>query len=122
MDVVVITFDGQIEDFPVLVQTVDQLIDDGVRRLVIDLHTLPFINSHALGYLVKAYKGLREQDGEFALCRVQPAILNILEMTNLDALFPTFQTIEEAVDHLGAAARAAGHDQVPIRHHAWRGD
>ena len=53
---------------------------------------------------------------------MQPAILNILAMTNLDSLLPTFQTIEEAVDHLGAAARAAGHERPPIRHHAWRGD
>ena len=53
MDVVVITFDGEIADFPVLVQSVDNLIADGTQHMVIDLHTLPFINSAALGYLVE---------------------------------------------------------------------
>ena len=52
MDVVVISFDGGIEDFPLLIQSVDGLIADGTRHLAIDLHTLPFINSAALGYLL----------------------------------------------------------------------
>ena len=54
--------------------------------------------------------------------RVQPAIQNILEMTGLDAVFPAFQSIEEAVDHLGGDPTegdpAAG--KKPVRHSNWR--
>ena len=35
--VVVIEFDGEIEDFPILIQTVDNLIASGTRHLVLDL-------------------------------------------------------------------------------------
>ena len=101
MDVVVITFDGEISDFPVLIQSVDNLIADGTRHLVIDLHSLPFINSAALGYLVNARTNLERQQGELALARVQPAIQNILAMTGLDTVFPAFQTVDEAVQYLG---------------------
>ncbi len=101
MDVVVITFDGRIEDFPVLIQTVDGLIADGTRRLAIDLNALAFINSAALGYLIKAHKAMEDQGGEMALCRLQPAIHKILEMTQLDQVFPAFETVDEAIVYLG---------------------
>ncbi|MDJ0974578.1 MAG: STAS domain-containing protein [Planctomycetota bacterium] len=107
-DVVVITFDGGIEDFPALIQSVDNQIADGTRRMAVDLHALPFINSAALGYLIKAYKSMEEQGGELALCRLQPAITQILEMTNLDSVFPAFQTVDEAVSYLGGDPTAEG--------------
>lgn len=122
MDVVVITFDGRIEDFPMLVQTVDNLISDGTRHLAVDLNALPFINSAALGYLIKAQKNMERQGGEFALCRLQPAIQQILEMTNLDAIFPAFQTVEEAVTYLGGdVSQPQGDDgKRAVRKHSWR--
>ncbi len=122
MDVLVITFDGEISDFPVLIQSVDNLIADGTRHLAIDLHTLPFINSAALGYLVKARANLEKLEGEMALARVQPAIKNILEMTGLDVVFPSFDTIEEAVGYLGgdASSSSPAEGKRAVRHSTWR--
>jgi len=122
MDVVVITFDGRIEDFPMLVQTVDNLIADGTRHLAIDLHALPFINSAALGYLIKAQKNMERQGGEMALCRLQPAIQQILEMTQLDVVFPAFESVDEAVTYLGGdVTQPAGDDgKRAVRKHSWR--
>ena len=82
-------------------KTTMNLVANGTRRLVIDLNTLPFINSAALGYLLTARKALEDQGGELVLARVQPAIVNILEMTELDGIFPAFESVEEAVDYLG---------------------
>jgi anti-sigma B factor antagonist len=101
MEIVVVEFEGGIGDFPQLVQTVDNLIADGARRIVLDLNSLPFINSAALGYLIRAMKGIGAQGGELTLARVQAAIQKILEITNLDQFFPSFQTVEEAVSYLG---------------------
>jgi anti-anti-sigma factor len=101
MEVTVLTFDGQIEDFPALIQATDTLISDGVRQLAIDLHALPFINSAALGYFVDVHKRLAKQDGLLALSRLQPAISNILAMTQLDQFLPHFESVEEAVNYLG---------------------
>lgn len=121
MDVVVITFDGRIEDFPVLIQSVDSLIADGTRHLAVDLHVLPFINSAALGYLIKAQRSIEHQGGEMALARLQPAIQQILEMTNLDVVFPSFETVEEAVSYLGGdASEPAAEGSRSVREHDWR--
>lgn len=122
MHVVVITFDGGIEDFPVLIQSVDTLIEDGTRHLAIDLHTLPFINSAALGYLIKAQKSMERQGGELALARLQPALQQILEMTNLDVVIPAFETVDEAVSYLGGDLNEPDGSEAakPVRTHNWR--
>ena len=121
MDVVVISFDGQIDDFPMLIQSVDNLIADGTHHLVIDLHTLPFINSAALGYLIKAHRGIEREGGELVLARVQPAIQNILQMTDLDKMFPSFDDVEEAVAYLGGDVTAPpAEGKRKVRRHEWR--
>ncbi len=106
MDIVVIEFNGTIDDFPSLIQTLDLRVADGDRRLVVDLHTLPFINSAALGYLLKARRSMEDEGGELVLARVQPAIARILEMTHLDEILPAFQSVEEAIVYLGGDPNA----------------
>ena len=118
MEIVVITFDGNIEDFPVLIQTVDNLITDGSQQIAIDLHGLPFINSAALGYLVRARQNMEDKGGELVLCRLQPAITRIMEMTQLDQVFPSFLSVEEAVSYLGGDPDAP--DGAAVRRQPWR--
>jgi anti-sigma B factor antagonist len=101
MDVIVIEFDGGIDGFPLLIQTVDNLVADGCRHLVIDLAPLPFINSAALGYLIKVAKTLEACGGALALARVQPAIENVIHLTNLTWMFPNHATVDDAVRALG---------------------
>ena len=101
MDIVVVEFEGGIDQFPRLIQTVDGLLADGERKLVIDLATLPFINSAALGYLVKTQQTLNDLKGRLALVRVQQAIRNILTVTHLMPLFSLFDSVDAAVKSLG---------------------
>lgn len=115
MAITVIDFDGQIEDFPVLVQSVDNLVASGTRRLVLDLGTLEFINSAALGYLINVHKTLARHDGEVVLCRLRPVIQRLLEMTQLDTMLPAFDTAEEAVDYLRRDAA-----QEEVERPGWR--
>lgn len=103
MSTVVINFDGEIEDFPLLVQSIDNLVAGGTNRIVLDLDTLPFINSAALGYLIKVQKTLRKLDGEVVLSRLRPGLENVLAMTQLDAVFPSFESTDDAVRHFGEA-------------------
>jgi anti-sigma B factor antagonist len=120
-DVIVIGFDGGIQDFPVLVQTLDGLVADGHRRIALDLGSLPFINSAALGYLVKAAKHLHDRDGRMALFRVQPAVRTILAMTQLDEVFSVFGTEAEAVTNLGGdATHPVAEGRPGVRYETWR--
>ncbi len=111
MSIVVITFDGEIEDFPVLVQTIDNLVASGTQRLVLDLESLPFINSAALGYLIKVQKVMAGHGGEIVLARLRPALKNILEMTQLDRVLPAFESPAAAIEYHGGSE---------VRRQEWR--
>jgi len=108
MDIVVVELKGGIADFPLLIQTVDGLINDGERRIVLDLGSLPFMNSSALGYLIKTRSVLLERGGQLALARLQQAIRNILVVTNLESLFALYDTADLAVKALEHHAHSQG--------------
>ncbi len=113
MDIVVVELKGGISDFPLLIQTVDGLLADGERRVVLDLGSLPFMNSSALGYLIKTRSVLLERGGQLGLARLQQAIRNILVVTNLESLFALYDSAEAAVTGLTQQAAAQGHAVPP---------
>jgi anti-sigma B factor antagonist len=75
------------------------LIDQGHRRLVIDLADVGFIDSSGLGALVSALKTLKrsEDGGDVRLARVQPPVVSLLEIIRLNRVFATYPTVEHAV-------------------------
>ena len=109
MDIVVVELKGGISDFPLLIQTVDGLLADGERRIVLDLGALPFMNSSALGYLIKTRSILLERGGQLGLARLQQAIRNILVVTNLESLFALYDSADAALAGLTQQAAAQGH-------------
>ncbi|MFM8980041.1 MAG: STAS domain-containing protein [Planctomycetia bacterium] len=113
MDIAVVELKGGIADFPLLIQAVDGLMADGHTRIVIDLGTLPFMNSSALGYLIKTRATLVNRGGQLGLARLQQAIRNILAVTNLESLFACYDSVDSAVMDLARKAQDAG---TPVPH------
>jgi anti-sigma B factor antagonist len=76
------------------------LIEQGHRRLVVDLAEVSFIDSSGLGALVSALKTLKRSDhgGDVRLARVQPPVVSLLEIIRLNRVFATYPTVEQAVD------------------------
>src|SRR5688500_9014151 len=70
--------------------TLLNLIDQGARKLVLDLPTVDFIDSSGLGALVSALKRLKqiERGGDIRLADVQPPVLAVLEIIRLHRVFP----------------------------------
>src|SRR5262245_36259564 len=75
------------------------MIESGDRQLVLDLHALKFINSAALGYLIKTNKRLKELRGEMVLARPSRFIQKTLVTLGLDGVFTAFQTVEDGIMH-----------------------
>jgi anti-sigma B factor antagonist len=76
------------------------LIEQGQRRLVVDLAEVSFIDSSGLGALVSALKTLKRSDngGDVRLTRVQPPVVSLLEIIRLNRVFTTYATVEQAVE------------------------
>ena len=100
-DVVILKFTGEFDAFnlPTFSQKIDQMIEQGDRQLILDLHLLKFINSAALGYLIKTSKRVKEVGGEMVLARPSRFIQKTLVTLGLDGVFTAFQTVEDAIVH-----------------------
>lgn len=72
---------------PALRDRVASLIDGGVRKLVVDLEQVGFLDSSGLGVLIGALRRLKEHDGELALVCNEGSTLKVLTVTGLDKVF-----------------------------------
>lgn len=65
-----------------------QLIADGVTRLVLDLTESPYADSAGLGVLIHAYGLIRAKSGSMRLCGVSERIDALLKLTHTETLLP----------------------------------
>lgn len=74
-----------------------QLVDQGHRRIVVDLEGVEFLDSTGLGVLVGGLKRVRSHEGDLALVCTQRRILKVLEITGLTKVFSIHDSVEAAV-------------------------
>lgn len=82
---------------PFLQKEIDDLVKGGITRVVLNLRLVKFINSTALGAIIKASKGLGAKHGKLAISRPSPFCRDILEKVGLDRVVPVFDSDEAAV-------------------------
>jgi anti-sigma B factor antagonist len=107
---------GEIDAYtsPRLREELKRLIDDGARRLVVDLQGVEFMDSTGLGVLVSALKRVKESglsaapgenggdsqasadSGRLSLVCTSPQILRVLAVTGLDKVFVVAPSVAEA--------------------------
>jgi len=73
------------------------LIDEGVRKFVISLKDVPWINSTGLGAIMAAYTSIQRAEGALRLCHVSDRIQSLFMITKLLTIFDTLPTEEEAI-------------------------
>jgi anti-sigma B factor antagonist len=64
---------------------VQQLIADGVDRLVLDLSQCSYCDSAGLGFLVNAYRSIEER-GALRQCGVGARVMALLKLTRTDSI------------------------------------
>lgn len=74
-----------------------QLVDQGHRKIVVDLEGVEFLDSTGLGVLVGGLKRVRSHDGDLALVCTQRRILKVLEITGLTKVFDIHDSVDSAV-------------------------
>ena len=107
-DVAVLVAGGEIDyaASPQLRERIDERIDAGGRRLVLDLSMVSFIDSTAIGVLVGAVMRLHEL-GEGSLLVVctdeNQRVLRIFEVAGIDSLIPLHHSRAGALSALAGA-------------------
>ncbi len=65
-----------------------ELVDSGEnKKILLNFAEVEFLSSSFLGALVKIHKRLCEKDGEITLINIDPKILKVFQITQLDTVF-----------------------------------
>lgn len=77
------------------------LVDEmGRRKLVLNFKNVEFLSSAALGKLITLNRKLQSAGGKLALCKIDPQIYEVFEITKLNKLFTIHKEEQEAIDSL----------------------
>jgi anti-sigma B factor antagonist len=97
-DYTVVEIRGEIDVYtaPRVRENLLALIATGIRRLLIDLSRVEFLDSTGLGVLVGANRRLQSNGGSLRLICAQERLLKIFRISGLDSVFDIYDTVESA--------------------------
>jgi len=81
-----------------LTKAVEEAIEEGRTRIVIDLAETSFIDSSGLGALIAALKRTREAGGDLRVARATDQAVAVLCLTNLDRILRPYLSLTSALD------------------------
>lgn len=98
-EVVVISVQGEItfENSDQLREKIDQLCEQGSRRMVIDLAGLKYMSSAGMGVLVHGLKKTRAKEGDLRLINLSDKMRRVFLITQFTHHFVVLKNLEEAV-------------------------
>src|SRR3990172_9411673 len=96
-DIVEVAPKGDLDMASVSQMKLQDYINAGRIKLVLDLESIEYIDSAGLGEIVRAMKRAREAGGDLRLCGVHGQVGKIIEITGLNKAISVYPTREEAV-------------------------
>src|SRR6202051_5079696 len=107
-DVVVLDLKGRVtlgDGDELLKDKVNSLVNQGQKKIVLNLAEVPYIDSAGLGEIVRTYTTVSRQGGSLKLLGLTNRITDLLSITKLLTVFETFDSENEAVKSFSASAQ-----------------
>ena len=107
-DVTVLDLKGKMtlgEGDELLKDKVNSLVNQGHKKIVLNLADVPYIDSAGLGEVVRTYTTVSRQGGSLKLLNLTKRITDLLSITKLLTVFETFDSENEAVRSFSASAK-----------------
>jgi len=104
-DVVVLDMKGKVtlgEGDELLKDKIHSLMNQGRKKIVLNLANVPYIDSAGLGEIVRTYTTVSRQGGSLKLLSLTKRITDLLSITKLLTVFETFDSETEAVASFSA--------------------
>ncbi len=76
----------------------ERVIKDGINKVIIDLDKVNRMNSTGLGILMRGYMSMKNSEGDIKLVSLNESLKGILIMTQLNKIFETYQSLEDAIN------------------------
>src|SRR5438270_11262257 len=105
-DVIVLDLKGKItlgEGDELLKDKVNSLVNQGHKKIVLNLAGVPYIDSAGLGEVVRTYTTVSRQGGSLKLLNLTKRITDLLSITKLLTVFEKFDSESDAIQSFSAA-------------------
>lgn len=118
-DYAILTLKGEFDTFycPALMQEVEDLVERGINHLILDMRLVKFINSTALGAVIKAHKRCRAEGGELVVSQPSPFVRDVISKVGIDKLVTMHpqeaDAVKAIVKHLNQKELAG---EAPVDH------
>ena len=77
---------------------INSLIQQGRKKLILNLKGVPYVDSAGLGEIVRTYTTVSRQGGNLKLLNLTKRITDLLMITKLLTVFDTYDSEEEALN------------------------
>jgi anti-sigma B factor antagonist len=99
-DVVILEISGKVmggPDAERFKSVISGLIDEGNRKLLIDLSSVPWMNSSGVGILISAYTSMKNAGAQVKFLNINERVKSILMVTKLLTVFESYYSREDAL-------------------------
>ncbi len=100
-DVMILDLKGKLtigEGDELLKDKINSLIQQGHRKLLLNLEGVPYVDSAGLGEIVRTYTTVSRQGGNLKLLNLTKRIQDLLAITKLLTVFDTYESEPEALE------------------------
>ena len=97
-DVLIIKADGGLnkDTSGQFVESIEKLVDAGLRKIVVDCSRLDYVSSFGLGVLVRLHKRMKGNGGDVKFAAVRSVLSDVLHLTRLNSLFEIYPDVSRA--------------------------
>lgn len=94
-----VTLEGRFEfgTRNVFKRVIGEIVQNGHRRLILDLRLVTFLDSAALGLLLLTDQNFKLNKGMVGLVHPTGYVRQVLELANIPRVIPVFESVHEAV-------------------------
>ncbi len=97
----IITFQGDLiggSDSLELMDTINDKINNGVAKAVINMNDVRYMNSSGIGILITIFTKFKNKNGNAVVSNASDQIIKLLTITKLDTVIKLFSTQDEAIE------------------------
>jgi anti-sigma B factor antagonist len=99
-DVVIVDFKGRLAvgvGDEVLPQVISEILDEGHKKILLNLSDMDYIDSNGLGELVQSLRTSQRYGASLRLLKPQDRVAKTLRLSNLLPIFTVYQSEAEAL-------------------------
>lgn len=109
-DIGIIELKGKLMGLPdtdVLNSEIKALIGKKIKKIILDLYQVEWINSSGIGAIMRGFVSMKKIEGQLSLARLSEKVVSVLDITQLTLIFRPFKSLDNAIESL-----RSGYDRI----------